>query len=373
MVAQHCAASDVHVKNENYPTLAFYRGEKLTIPVVVHIVFNEDEENISNEQIFSQIEVLNQDFSKKNKQDFLPNDFKNVAADVNIAFELAKYDPKGKISTGITRTFTTSKDVWQEKALLNGIQRRKVYFTNIEGRDAWDSKKYLNIWVCKMPNGKSGYATFPNQVKADESDGIVVDYRFFGTKGVALSNVPFHLGRTCTHEVGHFLNLQHLWGNSISNDDCNGDDQVNDTPKQTGPIAGCPQNPINQCGKSTMFQNFMNYASDDCMALFTEGQKNRMIDAITQFRPTLNASYVAVNELQLTDIQLFPNPASQFVSLVTPQKGAYFLINMQGQNVAKGELEAGKNSIEIAHLSSGIYQLGIVIDNRQIIKKLNVL
>jgi Pregnancy-associated plasma protein-A len=370
--AQNCASQStpLSIAKSNSAT---YRGETIKIPVVVHIVYNESVENISEEQIRSQIDVLNQDFRQKNDQSTLPNEFKTVAADVNIEFYLANIDPKGKASKGFTRTYTASTNVWQDKALSNGLQKRKLYFTDIEGRDAWDTKKYLNIWVCKMPSGRAGYATFPNQVKPDEADGIVIDYRFFGTKGEAVQNFPFHLGRTCTHEIGHFLNLQHLWGGSISNDNCNADDEVSDTPKQTGPVTGCPTSPVFQCGKSVMFQNFMNYSNDACMALFTEGQKNRMLDALTQFRPMLLNNMIAEKNTQNIDIQYFPNPVNAFLSVVLPKEAICFLSNAQGQKVLETQLNEGYNILDTNNFPNGMYQLGIVIDNNLIIKKINVL
>lgn len=372
--AQTCATGSINVlqKNENAVT---YRGGTFYIPIVVHVVFNQNnsEENISEENILSQIDVLNQDFRQKNDQSNLPNEFKNLAANVNIEFFLATTDPKGKKTSGIRRVATNSKSVWEEKAMSNGVQKRKVYFSNIEGDDAWDTKKYLNIWVCKMPSDKSGYATFPNVLKADEADGVVVDYRFFGTKGVAAANKPFHLGRTCTHEIGHFLNLQHLWGASVSNDDCSADDGVDDTPRQTNPIAGCPANPVFQCGKSVMFQNFMNYTNDDCMSLFTLGQKARMLDALMTFRKDLITSTIATHETQVTDIQVFPNPTNHFLNIKTEQKGNYFLVNAQGQIVAQGTLEAGISQLETSDFTNGIYQIGIVIDYVQINKIINIM
>lgn len=353
----------------------FAQKEAFRIPVVVHVVFNNNisEENISEENILSQIEVLNQDFRQKNDQSNLPLAFKNVAADVNIEFFLATIDPKGKKTNGIRRIATSSKSVWEEKAMLNGSQKRKVYFSNIEGDDAWDTKKYLNIWVCKMPSDKSGYATFPNNVKADEVDGVVIDYRFFGTKGVAAANKPFHLGRTCTHEIGHFLNLQHLWGASVSNDDCKTDDGVNDTPQQANPIAGCPSNPVFQCGNSAMYQNFMNYTNDDCMSLFTLGQKARMLDALMNFRKDLISNNVAVSDTQITDFQVFPNPVNQFLNIKSEQKGTYFLSNAQGQILYNGTFEAGINQLEISNFPNGIYQIGIIIDYLRINKTINIL
>jgi hypothetical protein len=372
ILAQTCASEMSTFLPQN-TEIATYRTGVLKIPVVVHVVYNEDVENISDEQIFSQIEVLNNDFRQKNDQSKLPSEFKKVAADVEIEFYLAQISPKGKPTTGISRIKTGSKEVWQEKAMLNGIQKRKVYFTNIEGDDAWDTQKYLNIWVCKMPDGKSGYSTFPNQIKSDESDGIVIDYRFFGTKGVAATNQPFHKGRTSTHEIGHFLNIQHVWGASIGKSDCSEDDGIADTPSQSGPVSGCPSGTVSHCGKSVMFQNFMNYTHDDCMSIFTLGQKQKMTETLMTFRNNLANNSIATFDTQLTDIQVFPNPVNDFLNIKMNQNGQYFLVNMQGQIVAKNELLAGNNQIDMLNFSNGFYQIGIIVGTTQINKKINLI
>ena len=154
------------------------------------------------------------------------------------------------------------------------------------GIDPWPQEDYLNIWVCNLSGGILGYATPPSGFN-NPSDGVVVGYRYFGTTGVVQS--PYNKGRTTTHEVGHWLNLDHLWG-SFGN--C-GNDNVNDTPTQEEANYNCPGFPHNPNSCNTnnqngdMFMNYMDYTNDACMNLFTEGQKSRMIAAINQYRPNL--------------------------------------------------------------------------------------
>ena len=174
----------------------------ITIPIVVHIVYNNNNENITDLQIQSQIDILNEDFRRLNADTTnTPLAFQSLAADCGIEFCLANTDPNGNTTTGITRTstsqssFSTSDD---------------VKYTSSGGIDSWNTSEYLNIWVCDLSGGLLGYAQFPGG--SASSDGVVCDYQYFGNIGTATS--PYDLGRTTTHEVGHWLNLRHIWGDS---------------------------------------------------------------------------------------------------------------------------------------------------------------
>jgi hypothetical protein len=153
------------------------------------------------------------------------------------------------------------------------------------GVDAWPNDNYLNIWVCNLESGILGYATKPSY-SISSNDGVVINYANFGNSGNA--NAPYHKGRTATHEVGHWLNLEHIWGDS----NC-GNDEVPDTPKQEEQTVNCPSFPkISSCSgtgaNGEMFMNYMDYTNDACMNLFTEGQKDRMRAAIDLYRPNLS-------------------------------------------------------------------------------------
>ncbi|GIV23045.1 MAG: hypothetical protein KatS3mg025_0704 [Bacteroidia bacterium] len=234
----------------------------ITIPVVVHIVYRTASENITDAQVQSQIDVLNEDFRRLNADTTnTPSLFAGVAADAEIQFCLATRDPLGNPTTGITRTQTTKTSF--------SAYADDVKFSSQGGKDAWPTDQYLNIWVCRLSGGVLGYAQFPGSGPAS-TDGVVIDFRYFGRGGSA--QAPYDQGRTATHEVGHWLNLRHIWGDA----QC-GDDLVNDTPTQEGPNYSCPTFPHPTCGNtSDMFMNYMDYTDDACMNLFTVGQKNRM-------------------------------------------------------------------------------------------------
>ncbi len=229
-----------------------------TIPVVVHVLYNTSAQNISDAQIQSQLEVLNRDFRRLNTDaSNTLSQFQSIAADSEINFCLASVDPDGNSTNGITRTYTN---------LTSFSYDNKVKYTSQGGKDAWHRESYLNIWVCNLSN-LLGYAQFPGGNAA--TDGVVVNFMAFGTIGTASS--PFHLGRTATHEVGHWLNLRHIWGDG----NCSYDDGVADTPPATAANYGCPLSRVS-CNSLDMVQNYMDYTNDACMNVFTLGQKSRM-------------------------------------------------------------------------------------------------
>lgn len=239
-------------------------GERVlvTIPVVVHIVWNTTTENITDAQVLSQINVLNQDFRRLNSDwTSTPSVFQPVVADANIQFCMASRDPDGNPTNGITRT--------QTSVTAFGTNDQ-VKFTAQGGRNAWPASKYLNIWVCDISGGILGYAQFPGG--SASTDGVVIDFQYYGTTGTATA--PFNKGRTGTHEVGHWLNLRHIWGDA----NC-GSDLVSDTPAQQGANYGCPSFPQVSCNNGpngAMFMNYMDYTDDACMYMFSNGQAARM-------------------------------------------------------------------------------------------------
>ena len=227
----------------------------ITIPVVVHVLYNNSTENISDAQILSQIQVLNDDFRRFNAD---ADDTWSQAADSEIEFCMATSDPNGNPTDGILRVPTSVSAFGTND---------EMKFTSSGGSDAWPASDYLNMWVCDISGGILGYAQFPGGSSA--TDGVVCDYQYFGTVGVATA--PFDGGRTTTHEVGHWLNLRHIWGDG----NCNADDFVSDTPSSDGPNYGCAVGTVS-CSSTDMVQNYMDYSDDGCMNLYTVGQKNRM-------------------------------------------------------------------------------------------------
>lgn len=261
--AQIYAATEVMVRRG----IAFQRVAKkvpVTIPVVVHVVYNTAAENISDAQIASQIVALNRDYSAGNPdKSITPTPWKGLIVDSLIRFALAAKDPKGKATKGITRTHTAQKSFTTDD---------KVKHAATGGANAWPTGKYLNLWVASLGGGLLGYAQFPGGPSA--TDGVVILNTAFGTNGTAAA--PFNLGRTATHEVGHWLNLNHIWGDT---NNCTGTDHVSDTPKAQLPNFGTPTFPHISCQNGPngdMFVNYMDYVDDKAMVMFSHGQVARM-------------------------------------------------------------------------------------------------
>jgi len=255
------------------------------IPVVVHVVYASAAENISDAQVKSQIDALNRDYRKKNADlGKIPAPFKSRAADVRIEFALAVRAPNGSPTTGITRTQTTKQQFDSHK--------NDIKFASTGGHDAWSRDKYLNLWTAKtivdpQVGALLGYAQFPGGAAA--TDGVVITSDGFGTQGTA--QAPFNLGRTATHEIGHWFNLLHIWGDDAGA--CTGSDNVPDTPNQADHNFNKPVFPHVTCGNGPngdMFMNYMDYVDDDTMFMFTVGQAARARAALNGPRASLLTS-----------------------------------------------------------------------------------
>jgi Pregnancy-associated plasma protein-A len=248
-----------------------------TIPVVVHVVLSQPS-SVTDAQIQAQLDVLNADYAGLNADSTrIPAAFKSRFGKGNIRFCLAKRDPRGDATSGILRVTSSVLS-----APGNGDP---VKFTCLGGSDAWDATKYLNIWVCQMPTGFLGYSFFASD-PLDEHPlnerGFVNSFRAFGKGGSAVA--PFNLGRTATHEIGHFFDLNHIWGpnNCDGTQNCTDDDGVGDTPPQFKCNFGAPRADsviVDACSTSApgiMWMNYMDYVDDLAMVMYTPGQYARM-------------------------------------------------------------------------------------------------
>ena len=315
----------------------------MTIPVVVHIVWNKEEDNISDEQVHSQIAALNRDFQLANDNlDIIPSSFENIIGNVGFEFCLATIDPEGNPTTGITRTETRIENVGTTSDTI-------IFYTNLGGRDAWDTEKYLNIWVAEISDssGILGYASRPGANKAEE-DGVVVLPQNFGTLGTV--EPPYHLGKTTTHEVGHYFNLLHLEGDDNSTS-CEVGDMVLDTPPQMTNYFGCPDVFTFSCGSLDLIANYMNWVDDACTALFTKGQVERMHAALNGARSGLleNNACLITTSIPLTtasELSIYPNPATDYVYLKNTSgqvaEMTYQIFDIEGRIIKEGIFQNDK-------------------------------
>lgn len=280
----------MYFRKQSRPTASlniqqFLRGKPVAvIPVVVHIVL-KNPDAVTDAQVQSQINVLNLDYNAENDDSSrTPAVWKSLFGDMKIQFCLAERTPDGNPSNGIERIKTGVT----EFSILNAVAG--VKHTSSGGANAWDTKKYLNIWVCNLGNGTLGIGTPPG-LYPDDEDGIVVQYDAFGDIGNL--QPAYNKGRTCTHETGHYFNLLHPWGDGDGT--CSPGDYIADTPPESGPVSGCPAFPYleDHCSPDppgVMVPNFMGYANDSCMSLFTNGQVARAQAALFNAHASLLSS-----------------------------------------------------------------------------------
>jgi hypothetical protein len=336
----------------------------INIPVVVHIVYNSSSQNISDAQVQSQIDVLNKDYVRQNADtNNTPLLFRPVAANCGFHFELAKVDTLGYATSGIVRKHTS--------ILAFNIDDR-IKSSGMGGDDAWNKDQYLNIWVGNLTSGVLGYSSVvggPN-----EDDGVVVLYNAFGVGGSAAA--PFNLGRTATHEIGHWLNLIHTWGDA----DC-GDDHVDDTPPQETADRGCPSGVLISCNNAPngdMYTNYMDFTNDNCMNLFTNGQRDRMLTlfapggerfailsstALTATPLAAPVSTTTTSENINQQITVYPNPATSTVSVQFTDDAiigsSLEVYNQVGQIVITAQVNELLMQLNVSSLGKGMYYIKV--------------
>ncbi len=302
---RQCGVMDVHRRLLSSSARQQRFAGIARIPVVVHVVWNTAAQNISQAQIDSQIDVLNHDFRATNSDiGLVPSVFTGLIADARIEFFLATEDPNGNATTGVTRTQTSTASFSTDD---------KVKSSATGGIDPWPTDRYLNIWVCQLGGGLLGYAQFPGGPA--NTDGVVILHSGFGTNGTAAA--PFDLGRTTTHEIGHFLNLFHIWGDDGTG--CSGSDECADTPNQAGPNFGVPTFPHVTCSNGPngdLFYDYMDYTDDRGMVMFTDDQVARMEACLDTVRTNL---------ISTTAPGRTPEPAGSVVSWGSNRLDAFVL------------------------------------------------
>ena len=342
----------------------------IKIPVVVHVLYHYPSQKISDDIVRNQIKILNRDFRRKNPDTVLtPAAFKNIAADCEIEFQLATSDPRQVSTNGIIKKYTPVT-AWEADD--------KMKFDSEMGSIAWDSKKYLNIWVCSM-GGLAGYSTLPGG--DSQKDGVVVDFGAFDTN---LTGSDYNMGRTTVHEVGHWLNLKHIWGDS----DC-GDDAVSDTPKQEIYTVGCPAGIRLSCNNGAagnMYMNYMDFTNDACMNMFSNGQKSRMrsLFAAGGARESLlsstglSAPLVILSPIELPDptwlfAKIYPNPVTDKMTFNLEYDSRWIgksisVTNISGQNIKVIKILSNVFEIDFSSLPKGVYFLNAKKEKGDIIR-----
>ena len=384
----------------------------ITIPVVVHIIHNDEAigvgANISDAQIQSQIDVLNEDFRRLNVDVLsVPAPFRGASADPLIQFCLAQQTPEGILTNGITRRPKPTQENYNQLEVPTELQclNKIIIDIIIKPNTIWDRDKYLNIWVSDMrqlppvlfgqPNNvpdnnqgcnakaiTTGYAQFPGEIPSASNqnpqltDGVWIRTDVFGRIGKL--DADYNLGRTTTHEVGHWLNLKHIWGDDVTAEpnpfpECSLDDLVIDTPLQSSPSYDCKSFPFyDNCRPSPlypgiMFQNFMDYSNDNCLGLFTFGQSARMDSALFNQRVSLLTSKGCVpgtlgtNQNENIEFFIHPNPTKSkvFFNNSIDKFEKVSIVNSLGQEVFKSSFSTFINNqeVDMSKLPAGVYIL----------------
>jgi len=333
--------------------LSAHQDSVLTINVVVHVVYNSIFNDISEQAINEQMEVLNEDYNQLNADTTdVPDMFKSVAGNPQIRFQLATRDTLGQATTGITRTRTTVGNFW----IFDRLQQ-----TALGGKDPWDQSRYLNIWVAQISSRLPGYSNTPDFIGTLQ-DGVSIDYRAFGTSGRVRD--PFVLGRTTTHEVGHYLGLRHIWG--PTGQGCVEDDGIADTPNQMNSTPGCFTDQ-STCNTPDMRTNFMDYTNDVCMNLFTQGQADRMRNTLLTLRSSLLQPLPVSNDSEIpnkvkANFEIFPNPSSGRFRMVFDESAKFpvdiRVVDMLGKEVFKQSISTPESfDIDLRFVPAGQYQL----------------
>ncbi|HEV8272589.1 MAG TPA: T9SS type A sorting domain-containing protein [Chitinophagaceae bacterium] len=332
--------------------------EVITIPVVFHILYHTPDQNIERKSLDLLIAALNRDFNKKNADTSnIPSVFKPYAASMGFEFKIATMDPRGVGTNGVVRKYTPI-GYW--------MSDDKMKFSESYGDDGWDSKSYLNIWICNMLD-VLGYSTFPGM--DPKKDGVVLSFEdVFNPRGTTPTINDL---RTVVHEVGHWFNLYHIWGEGYC-----GDDKVDDTPKQGSYTPGCPNGSRVTCSNGPtgdMYMNFMDFTDDVCMNMFTKGQRKRARVLFEQGGPRnsilyskgLNTSTVQAAELpdfypQWLSAKVYPNPATSTIKIYYEYddrwKGRKMeILDMSGRIVLSKTISSRIETIDVSRLTAGVY------------------
>lgn len=345
----------------------------IKLPVVVHVFYENDAENISEAVIQSQIDVLNEDFRRLNSDTVNTRaEFADIAGRGNFEFFLATTDPSGNPTNGITRTPTTKSSFMNQNFEMDLMKSPTT-----GGVLGWPNNKYINIWVCDISINEQlqilGYATPPNGLAnwagdsptTPQNDGVVIHYEVFGREVVV--NMPISvafLGRVATHEMGHYLGLRHIWGDGI----CSEDDGIEDTPLSSSSSQNICDYEKNSCldtpyDFNDMVENYMDYSHPSCQNIFTKGQLGLIHGVLANQRVDLVQTTIDLKSHEVSQFRAYPNPTNDILNVDLEEidkPSKLELLDISGQVILEIELkqkDTKRMQLSTGHFSHGIYFL----------------
>lgn len=392
----------VQIKAQTEAYTTTYEGAKLkttsgvTIPVVFHIILTSAQQTQIGgttgiiQRLQSQLNVLNEDFEKRNTDtNLIPTAFKPLAANTQIQYGLAHRKPDGTSTPGY-QIITTTTNTFVFPAI-------NAKTTSQGGADAWDPNRYLNIWVLNLGGALLGF-TVPRSLVgmgySFQELGVVLNFGAFGKRSSQLQYFlsGYDRGRTLTHEVGHYFELEHTWGDDNGQCPATGgiDDGIADTPPQASESTGNPVYPkLDACSPNSpgvMFMNYMDYSNDASLYMFTTGQSNRMNSMLV---PTGSQDHELTTHPELLDwpttvngvnaersIEIYPNPSNGIFTITTSSSAALKqidVLNIVGSNVYSiSTNNAGflNYNVDLTGMSKGVYMVRCTFATGTITRKI---
>ncbi len=327
--------------------------DEITIPVVFHVFNRKDADfTVKLPDIYEQLDILNKAFSASNYDlKNVPDAFSGLVGDAGINFCIGKKEESGEVVKGIL-FYETDKKNFADEYLETDNKRLKIKHKSFGGSDSWDPDKYINVWIGEMAYN-NGTATFPG-----------IDAKYHNEEGIVLNidNLKKNSKnkKVIAHEIGHYFNLFHIWGNAPG---CENDDGVDDTPLQNNYYTGCPVGEKFSCGSPDMYMNYMDYTDDDCSLMFTKGQVERMRASISAYRNSLiDSDYlcdvqVSTDLFELVKLYQYNNNISLVKGFVTGEDIDVAVFNISGQKIYSGKIDKKETVKNIRHIffNQGVY------------------